>query len=60
MSAANGRRPTFGGEILEYTSRLEEARRHATSCMIKSARQPTSRATHYPRHRRTTRNPAQQ
>ncbi len=34
-----GLRSIFGGEILEYTSLLEETRRHALDRMVKNARQ---------------------
>jgi len=33
-----GLRSIFGGEITEYTSLLEEARRHATDRMVKNAK----------------------
>jgi uncharacterized protein YbjQ (UPF0145 family) len=34
-----GLRSIFGGEILEYTSLLEETRRHALDRMVKNAKQ---------------------
>ena len=34
-----GLRSIFGGEITEYTSLLEETRRHAVDRMVKNARQ---------------------
>ncbi|PRC94545.1 YbjQ family protein [Solimicrobium silvestre] len=34
-----GLRSIFGGEITEYTSLLEEARRHAIDRMVKNAKQ---------------------